>query len=169
MWIYMYLSIYIYLRRLVWKQCLLFHSVAPGCQRCMLVVGQQKLKLPTSILLLVAMWKMAAEGQSDTVASCMEVWMKQWNVIKFLYAENIAPIGIHWCHGFMVNSWQLVLAEHLGRPTNEPVDVRQWVVHFNSSDSGSPPLVQVFTSMASRFLFIASKKCIANGGDYVEK
>ena len=49
--------------------------------------------------------------------------------------------------------------------------VRQWVVHFSSgdSDSGSPPLVQIFMSVACRLLFIAGKKSIDNGGNCVEK
>jgi len=39
--------------------------------------------------------------------------------------------------------------------------VRQWVVHFSSgngdSNSGSPSLVQVFTSVACRLLFFAGE------------
>jgi len=37
--------------------------------------------------------------------------------------------------------------------------VRQWVVHFSSSDrnSGSPLLVHILTSVACRLLFIAGK------------
>jgi len=37
--------------------------------------------------------------------------------------------------------------------------VRRWVVHFSSGDSnsGSPPLVQIFISAACRLLFIAGK------------
>jgi len=38
---------------------------------------------------------MAAEGQSDTVASDIEVQMKQR--CEFLHAEKMAPIGIHQC------------------------------------------------------------------------
>mgnify|MGYP001853130386 CR=1 FL=1 len=38
--------------------------------------------------------------------------------------------------------------------------VRQWVMHFSSgnSDSGSPPLVQIFISVARRVLFIVDEK-----------
>ena len=32
--------------------------------------------------------------------------------------------------------------------------VRQWAVHFSSSDCGSPTLVQIVTSMACRLLLI---------------
>ena len=38
---------------------------------------------------------MAAEGQSDKMASGMEVRMKQRCVIEFLHAEKIAPNYIH--------------------------------------------------------------------------
>lgn len=43
-------------------------------------------------------------------------------------------------------------------------------LHFSSGDSksGTPPLVQMFVNTACKFLFISSKKCLANGGDYVE-
>jgi len=48
--------------------------------------------------------------------------------------------------------------------------VRWWVVHFSSGDSGSRSslLVQIFTSMARRFLFIAGEN-VAPGVGYVEK
>jgi len=38
---------------------------------------------------------MAAEGQSDKMASDMGMHMKQWCVTEFLHAERIAPIDIH--------------------------------------------------------------------------
>ena len=49
--------------------------------------------------------------------------------------------------------------------------VRQWVVLFSSGDNASVSLllVQVFMSTMYMLLLVASKKCIANGGDYVEK
>jgi len=40
----------------------------------------------------------------------------------------------------------------------QTVDVRQWVVHFSSGDSGSPLLVQIATGMTLRLLFITGKK-----------
>jgi len=38
---------------------------------------------------------MAAEGQSDKMASDMEAWMEQRCVTEFLHAEKMAPIDIH--------------------------------------------------------------------------
>jgi len=38
---------------------------------------------------------MAAEGQSDKMASDMEVQMKQMCVTELLCAEKMVPIGIH--------------------------------------------------------------------------
>ena len=48
---------------------------------------------------------------------------------------------------------------------DQPVNVnivRLWVVHFSSgdSDSGSPPLVQILTSVARRLLFIPGKNAL---------
>ena len=40
---------------------------------------------------------MAADGQSDKMASHLEVHMKQRHVIEFLHAEKIAPTDIHGC------------------------------------------------------------------------
>ena len=55
-------------------------------------------ELPTNIPLhFVAMPQIAAEGQSDEVASGMEMCMKQRCGIKFLYVEKIAPIDVQWC------------------------------------------------------------------------
>ena len=42
------------------------------------------------------MWQMAAEGQSDRMASDMEVYRKQRCGIEFLHAKKIAHIDIHW-------------------------------------------------------------------------
>ena len=39
------------------------------------------------------MWQMAVEGQSDKMASDMEV---QRCGIEFLHVEKMAPIDIHW-------------------------------------------------------------------------
>jgi len=58
-----------------------------------------------------------------------------------------------------------------GDQTVDVSTVRWWVVHFSSGDSesGSALLVQVFTSAACRLFVHCWQKCIANGGDYVEK
>jgi len=39
---------------------------------------------------------MAAEGQSDSIVSDMEVQMKQRCVTEFLRVEKMAPTDIHW-------------------------------------------------------------------------
>jgi len=79
---------------------------------------------------------MAAEGWSDKTAFDIEVRMEQRNGTEFFCAENAAPIAIH-------------LAEHLWRPNSGCEHSEEWVVHFSSghSDSGSPPLVQILTSV----------------------
>ena len=55
----------------------------------MLVICQQRLKLPTNILLHFAVVRqMAAEGQSDRMVSDMEVCIKQMCVTELLHAEK---------------------------------------------------------------------------------
>ena len=82
---------------------------------------------------------MATEQQSDKTASDMEEDIKQRCVIKFLHAENIAPIDIHWC-----------LLIIYGDQTADVRTMRQWAVCFSSGNtiSGSPPLVRIFTGTA---------------------
>ena len=46
---------------------------------------------------------MAAEGQSDRMASDMEVHMKQRWVTEFLHAENTVIIDIH---GYLLNVYR---------------------------------------------------------------
>ena len=41
------------------------------------------------------MQQMAAEGQSGTMVSDMEVCLKQKRVTEFLHAEKMAPTDIH--------------------------------------------------------------------------
>ena len=54
------------------------------------------MNLPTNIALhFVAMQQMTVEGQSDKLASDMEVHMKQIFVSEFFHVEKIAPIDIH--------------------------------------------------------------------------
>ena len=64
---------------------------------------------------------MAAEGQSDRMASDMEVHMKQRGGIECLHAEKMAPTDIH---QHLVNMYG-----------DQEVDMRQWVVWFSSDDS----------------------------------
>ena len=57
-----------------------------------------EVNLPDTIPLhVVAMWQMAADEQSDTMADDRKVCVKQRCVIEFLHAEKMAPIDIHWC------------------------------------------------------------------------
>ena len=73
---------------------------------------------------------MAAEGQSDKLASDMEVCMQQR------------------CK---------TMQERIGKQKVSVSAVKRWVVSYSSGDSGSPPLVQIFTSMACRLLSLAGK------------
>ena len=87
---------------------------------------------------------MAAEGQSDTMMSDMEVHMKQRCVTESLH---VAPTDIH-LHLLKVYADQAV----------EVSTVRWWVVHFSSGNSDSSPLLlQIVMSVACRLLVIAGK------------
>ena len=87
---------------------------------------------------------MAAEGQSDRMASDMEVHLKQRCGIECLHVEKMAPTDIH---GYMLNV--------SGDQTVNVSTVRWWVVCF--SNSGSPLLVQIFMSTTCMILFITGK------------
>jgi len=100
----------------------------------------------------VAMWQTAAEDQSDKMARDMG---ERMYVTEFFHVEKN---GTHW--------HSLALAAHFWR-ANSGCEHSE-AVGGSSSDSGLPPLVQIFRSMACRLLFIW-QKCIANGGDCVEK
>jgi len=65
-----------------------------------------------------------AEGQSDKMASDMEVRMKQRCVIELLHVQKIAPNDIH-----------RRLLNVYGDQTVDVSTVRQWVAHFSSGDS----------------------------------
>ena len=67
---------------------------------------------------------MVVEGQSDTMASDMEVWMKQECAIGFLHAENMAPTNIH---QYLLNVY--------GDQTVDVSTVRQWILYFSIGDS----------------------------------
>ena len=69
---------------------------------------------------------MAAERQSDRMASEMEVCMKQRRGIEFLYDEEMAHTNIH-----------LHLLNVYGDQAADARTVRQQVVHFNSGNSDS--------------------------------
>ena len=85
----------------------------------MLVVWQKQLSLPANIpIYFVAVWHMAAEGQSDKMVSDMQVWRKR---------VELNP----WKH--CTRRHLLILAKSLCRPNTE-CTVRQWV-HFSSGYS----------------------------------
>ena len=70
---------------------------------------------------------MAAEGQSDKMASDMEVSVKERCGIEFLHLEKMAPTDIHQC---LLNAYG-----------DQPVGVstvKQWVVWFSSGSSKVP-------------------------------
>ena len=70
---------------------------------------------------------MAAEGQSDGLASDIEVQTKQRGGIELLHVEKMAPINICQC---LLNISRDQHSGSVGVST-----VRQWVVHVSSSDS----------------------------------
>ena len=69
---------------------------------------QQPTKIP---LHFVALWQMAAQGQSNKMVSDMKVHMKQSCVIEFLHVKNITPADIHQ-HLLKTYRDQTVEAEH---------------------------------------------------------
>ena len=73
----------------------------------------------------------------------MEECMNQKYVTEFPHAEKMAPTDIHQC-----------LLNIYGDQTADVSTVRQWIMHFSSSDSnsGSPPLMRIFRSVACRLL-----------------
>jgi len=80
-----------------------------------------------------------AQGPIQPGLECLQVHMKQRDVINSSMVEKVAPADFHW--------------RLLNVSGAQPVDVstvRWWVVRVSSgdSDSGSPPLVQMFTSVA---------------------
>ena len=69
---------------------------------------------------------MAAEEQSDKMASDMEAHMKERCIIKFLHAEQIAPVDIHQC-----------LLNIYGDQTVYFNTVKWWVLCLSSGNSDS--------------------------------
>lgn len=70
------------------------------------------------------MWQLAAEGQSDKVASDMKVQMKQRGVTEFFHAGKK---GTHWHSSTLMNVY--------GDQTGDVSTGRQHVLHFSSSNS----------------------------------
>ena len=91
---------------------------------------------------------MVVEGQSDRMASVMEMWMKQRCVTEFLYAEKVAYTDLIRC---LLNTDE----DHLVDMST----VRQRVVQFSSGISDNkPPLPgQMCMMVACRLLFITGK------------
>jgi len=75
----------------------------------------------------------------------MEVCMKQFG-FEFHSMEKMVPINIH---RHLLNVYR--------EQTVDVSSVRQWVVHFSNGEGGSPLLVQIFTSMVCRLLFITGE------------
>jgi len=70
----------------------------------MLVVCQQRLNLSTNILIhFVAMQEMAAERQSDKMASDMEMHMRQ-SVVEFLHVEKLHPLTFIYAFGIFLET-----------------------------------------------------------------
>jgi len=85
---------------------------------------------------------MTAEGQSDKMASDMDVHMKQRCVIEFLHVEKIASNDIH-----------RRLLNIYGDQTVDVSTVRWWVARFSSGDSdvkGQPLSGQPCTAVTPR-------------------
>ena len=99
---------------------------------CMAVEVEPSHHLP---LHSVAVQQTSAEGQSDKMRSDMEMHMVQRRVTAFLHVKKMAPMDIHRC---LLNTYE--------DQTVDVSTVRQWGACFSSddSDSGSPPLLQVF-------------------------
>jgi len=80
--------------------------------------------------------------------------------IEFFCAEKMALADIHECS-----------LNVSGDQTADVNAVRQWVVCFSSSDSNvkDKPWMAMQTLCGMQALVRCWWKCIANGGDYVEK
>ena len=88
------------------------------------------------------------------MVSDVEVCMKQRCVLEFLHMGKMAPSGIN-----------RHLLNVFGGRTVDVRTVRQWVVRFSSGDSNSAD----FYEHSRKDLIHHWWKCIANGGEYVEK
>ena len=100
---------------------------------------------------------MAAEGQSDRMASDMEMCMKWECVTEFLHVEKMAPTDIHWC-----------LLNVCRDQTVDVSTVRLWVVRFsigNSDMKDKPWSGQPHISVTSQKSVLISLS-IADGAEY---
>jgi len=101
---------------------------------------------------------MAAEEQSDRMASDMEKHMKQWCVTEPHHVEKMAPTD--------VPQWLMnVYGDHV-----DVCMVYWWVLHFSSGDREWVTSAGVdFDECSMQTLVHSWLKCIANGGAYVEE
>ena len=116
--------------------------------RCLWYGSWSWTNIPTSVPFhVVAVWRMAAEGQSDRMVSDMEVWMEQRCDTEFFHVEKLAPINIHnTCWMFMETKQWMWAQWGSGR----------CISAVANSDS-VPLLLQIFTNASCRLLFFAGK------------
>ena len=105
---------------------------------------------------LIAVWEMAAEQQSDEMASDMEIRTKQRGVTEFLHGEKIAPTDIHQ-HLLFLETW--LRAQWGGGGV-----FQQWWQQYCITSTGAD-----FYECSMRALVHCWQKRTANGGAYVEK
>lgn len=107
---------------------------------------------------------MAAEGQSDGVASDKEAHMKQRCVIEFLHKEKNALVDIHWC-----------LMNIDGEPNSgyEHSEMGRWYVPVMAAATWKtnhvPDSHADFYEYGMQALIHCCQKYTANGGGYVKK
>jgi len=97
--------------------------------------------------------------QSDKMASGMELCLKLRCETEFLHAEKMAPIDIH---QYLLNVY--------GDQAMDVSTGRHWGVHFSSGDSnsGAPPMVQMFMSAAMKAFVHCWGKCTTSVDNFVE-
>jgi len=107
---------------------------------------------------------MAAEWQSDTMVSDVEVQMKEKCGIVYLHAEKMAPLTfINACSMFRET-------KTVGVST-----VRQWGVRFRSGDTNTKDKIHVLDGHAEFYkhgleaLAHHWQKCLASGSNCVDK
>jgi len=126
----------------------------------MLVGWQQRLNLPTNILLhFAAVQQMAEDGQSVRMASDVKAWMKQRCITELPPVEKNST---HWHSS--------TSTEHLQRANSRYEHREGWVVRFFSGDRGSGSFLLEQICMSAACSSCSSLvKCTADGGDYLGK
>jgi hypothetical protein len=95
----------------------------------------------------VAVRQIAAEEQSDRMASDMEVHTKQRCVIDFLHADKIAPVDIHRC-----------LLNVYGDPKVNVGTVRRWVSAVSTAAQHSSRLDWISWNPAKPSILIITSR-----------